>query len=98
MRKAKEAKPKRKHATILRIRFDIADALDRLHWETGRAKSAVICEAVLEYLKLRELLIRGGCPRLVNSPATQLIRRDPKPESRIMDELEAAEDPRSVTQ
>jgi len=90
--------PKRRHASTLRIRIDIADALDRVQWETGRAKSAVICEAVMEWLRLREIAIREGKPRIVDLPVLRAIQRQPKPESRIMDQLEVAEDPRKVGQ
>jgi hypothetical protein len=90
---------KRRHASTLRIRIDVADALDRVQWETGRAKSAVICEALMEWLKLREVLIRSGCPRLAATPTARLMRAGHwRPESRIMDQLEVAEDPRKVEQ
>jgi hypothetical protein len=98
MQKAEQKPPKRRHASTLRIRIDIADALDRVQWETGRAKSAVICEAVMEWLRLREIAIREGRPRLVTVPSVRAIQCQPKPESRIMDQLEVAEDPRKVGQ
>lgn len=89
---------KRRHASTLRIRIDIADALDRMQWETGRAKSAIICEAVMTLLIQREIEIRAGRPRTVSVPSVRAIQRQPKPESRIMDQLEKAEDPRTVRQ
>jgi hypothetical protein len=98
MQKAEQKPPKRRHASTLRIRIDIADALDRVQWETGRAKSAVICEAVMEWLRLREIEIRKGQPRIVDSSALRAIQRQPRPESKIMDQLEVAENPSKVGQ
>ena len=51
-------KPKTKHNCTLRVRNEIADALDRVQFEDGISKSEVIAEGVLMWLRKREKQIR----------------------------------------
>ena len=80
----------RKHNTVLRLRNDIADALDRVQWEDGVSKSSVIAVAVTELLVRRELEIRAGKrKRLLSRPSD---RQGSRPQSTLVDEIAGASD------
>jgi predicted DNA-binding protein len=90
-------RPKRRkseHATIIRIRNDTADALVRVAWETGKAKSAFLAEAVTQAIVRREVFIAEG-----ETEFERFNRRYPKgvpggvaPKSPLHDLLEVPED------
>lgn len=82
-------KPKIKHNCTLRVRNEIADALDRIQFEDGTSKSAVIAEGVEMWLRRREKRIRlGKRSRQIVPPVGEC------PASRLVEEIQA--DPMAV--
>jgi len=80
-----EKRPKTKHNTLLRLRNEIADALDRIQWEDGIAKSAVIAEAVESWLRKRQKAIfTNKRPAFLSDERT---RGNVRPESTLVDRI-----------
>lgn len=74
-----------KHNTTLRVRNEIADALDRVQYEDGVSKSAVIAEAVEAWLRKRE---RAIAAKKRKRWLTDTEREGERPSSALMDQIE----------